>query len=155
MKIAKTTDTPPWRDRYSDLPTLSPLPLLLLLLSGLICRIMFKIFDGMFWSDPAYVTVSIRPINDNAPELSLMPLGVAYTEETPGGVRLLSDVMLVDIDHNNAFNLTALHVSLCSEKGKKDAKFEKIYSLFMNTASDYMVNHECQGLALKVKPPTG
>ena len=72
---------------------------------------MFKIFDGLFWSDPAYVTVTIAPINDNPPELSLVPAGVVYTEETAEGVPLLSEVMLSDIDHNEVFNYTALHVS--------------------------------------------
>lgn len=72
---------------------------------------MFRIFDGLFWSYPAYVTVTIQPINDNSPELTLVPLGMPYVEETPEGVALLSDVTLVDADHNEVFNLTALQVS--------------------------------------------
>lgn len=74
-------------------------------------RILFKIFDGLFWSDPAYVTVSIQPVNDNPPELSLVPVGMAYIEGTTEGVELLSNVILTDTDHNTVFNLTALHVS--------------------------------------------
>lgn len=65
----------------------------------------------MFWSQPAYVTVTIEPINDNPPELTLVPRGVAYIEGTVEGVELLSDVMLADPDHNDRFNLTGLHVS--------------------------------------------
>lgn len=72
---------------------------------------MFRIFDGLFWSHPAYVTVTIQPVNDHAPELSLVPLGVAYTEGTVEGVGLLSGLSLTDVDHNDVFNLTALHVS--------------------------------------------
>ncbi len=73
---------------------------------------MFRIFDGVFWSHPAYVSVSIEPINDNSPELSLMPLGIPYVEGVAEGVELLSDVMLDDADHNEIFNLTALYVSI-------------------------------------------
>ena len=72
---------------------------------------MFKIFDGMFWSEPAYVTVTVQPINDNPPELSLVPRGMAYVEGSPMAVELLNGVMLTDVDHNDEFNLTALHVS--------------------------------------------
>ena len=76
---------------------------------------MFKIFDGDFWSYPAYVTVTIQPINDNAPELSLVAAtDVAYTEGEDA-VILLTDVTLTDVDHNDVFNLTALHVSQLSK----------------------------------------
>ncbi len=74
---------------------------------------MFKIFDGLFWSEPAYVTVTIEPVNDHSPELTLTPLGDAYVEGAAEGaaegVQLLSDVILTDRDHNN--RLTSLHVS--------------------------------------------
>lgn len=55
------------------------------------------------------MTVSIQPVNDNPPELSLVPLGVAYIEGTAEGVELLSSIILTDTDHNTVF--TALHVS--------------------------------------------
>lgn len=90
---------------------------------------MFKIFDGLYWSDPAYVTVTIQPVNDNAPELSLVPRGVAYVEGSPAGVELLSDVMLRDIDHNEEFNLTALHVSTKLGWGKEAGGKKKAFLL--------------------------
>lgn len=34
-------------------------------------RIMFKIFDGQHWSDPAFATVTIEPVNDNQPSIQL------------------------------------------------------------------------------------
>lgn len=72
---------------------------------------MFRIFDGMFWSAPAYVTVSIQPLNDHRPELDLVPLGLPYVEGSVEGVGLLSDATtLEDVDHNDRFNLTALRV---------------------------------------------
>ena len=79
---------------------------------------MFRIFDGVFWSDPAYVSVSIEPVNDNSPELSLVPLGAPYVEGEEG-VELLSGVVLDDVDHNEVFNFTALHVS----KGRLSMRF--------------------------------
>ena len=38
-------------------------------------RIMFEIYDGEQWSDPAYATVTIEPINDHPPEIDLAPQG--------------------------------------------------------------------------------
>lgn len=38
-------------------------------------RIMFEIYDGEQWSDPAYATVTIEPINDHPPEIDLTPQG--------------------------------------------------------------------------------
>lgn len=76
-------------------------------------RIMFRIFDGKFWSAPAYVTVTIEGINDKPPELSLVPLGVPYVEGTAEGVELLSNATtLTDPDHNEIFNLASLSVSV-------------------------------------------
>ena len=71
---------------------------------------MFRIFDGMFWSQPAYVTVAIEPVNDQPPQLNLTS-DVTYVEGMEEGVVLLNDVLLTDGDHNDRFNLTALHVS--------------------------------------------
>lgn len=34
-------------------------------------RVMFKIYDGLHWSNPAYVTVTIEPVNDNTPVVRL------------------------------------------------------------------------------------
>lgn len=70
---------------------------------------MFKIFDGIFWSQPAYVTVTIEAINDNPPELSVTPRGDRFIENG-GAIDLLGDVVLTDADHNEQFNITALHV---------------------------------------------
>ena len=71
---------------------------------------MFEIHDGYMWSAPAYVTVSIEPVNDNAPEISLVPAGQPFTEGT-AGVQLLTDLILTDRDHSEVFNLTRAHVS--------------------------------------------
>ena len=38
-------------------------------------RIMFEIYDGEQWSDRAYATVTIQPVNDNAPNIDLTPGG--------------------------------------------------------------------------------
>lgn len=74
-------------------------------------RIMFEIFDGNMWSAPAYVTVSIVPINDNAPLVVLDPAGEPFIEGTGGsGVLLLNDLTLTDGDHAEVFNLTEAHV---------------------------------------------
>ena len=72
---------------------------------------MFEIFDGYMWSAPAYVTVTIEPVNDNAPEVVLEPAGLAFIEGT-SGVRLLDDLTLTDRDHAEVFNLTEANVSL-------------------------------------------
>ena len=73
---------------------------------------MFEIFDGNMWSAPAYVTVSILPVNDNPPKVELVPAGEPFVEGTTGsGVLLLSDVTLSDGDHAEVFNLTEAHVS--------------------------------------------
>ena len=78
-------------------------------------RIMFRIFDGMFWSYPAYVSVTIEPTNDNPPMLTLDPQGKPYVEGVAEGVELLRGVELTDADHNERFNFTTLHVSqLCT-----------------------------------------
>ena len=71
-----------------------------------------EIYDGIKWSAPAYVTVSIAPINDNAPVVALDPAGEPFVEETGGlGVLLLNDLTLTDGDHAEVFNLTEAHVS--------------------------------------------
>ena len=36
-------------------------------------RIMFRIFDGVHWSEPALATVTIQPVNDNQPNIQLTP----------------------------------------------------------------------------------
>ena len=73
---------------------------------------MFEIYDGIMWSAPAYVTVSIVPINDNAPVVALDPAGKPFIEGTGGsGVLLLNDLTLTDGDHAEVFNLTEAHVS--------------------------------------------
>lgn len=72
---------------------------------------MFEIYDGIMWSAPAYVTVSIVPINDNPPVVSLDPAGEPFIEGTGGsGVLLLRDLTLTDGDHAEVFNLTEAHV---------------------------------------------
>ena len=73
---------------------------------------MFKIYDGNMWSAPAYVMVSIVPINDNAPVVELVPAGQPFIEGTGGnGVLLLDDLALSDGDHAEVFNLTDARVS--------------------------------------------
>ena len=72
---------------------------------------MFQIYDGVDWSYPAYVTVTIEPVNDNAPAVDLVPANQPFIEGTDG-VQLLADVMLRDLDHSEVFNLTEAHVSL-------------------------------------------
>ena len=72
---------------------------------------MFEIYDGYMWSAPAYVTISIEPVNDNAPEIYLVPAGQPFTEGT-AGVQLLTVLILNDTDHSEVFNLTGAHVSL-------------------------------------------
>ncbi len=57
-----------------------------------------------------YVTVNVQAVNDNPPELSVTPRGDNFVENG-GPVVLLSDVVLSDADHNDIFNVTALHVS--------------------------------------------
>ena len=37
--------------------------------------IMFEIFDGELWSEPAFATVTIKPANDNQPTLQLTTSG--------------------------------------------------------------------------------
>ena len=76
----------------------------------IIFRIMFEIYDGYMWSAPAYVTISIEPVNDNAPEISLVPTSQPFTEGT-AGVQLLDDLILTDRDHAEIFNLTGAYVS--------------------------------------------
>ena len=75
---------------------------------------MFEIYDGIMWSGPAYVTVSIMPINDNPPVVSLDPAGEPFIEGIGGSgvpVLLLDDLTLTDGDHAEVFNLTEAHVS--------------------------------------------
>lgn len=71
---------------------------------------MFEIYDGSMWSAPAYVTVSIEPVNDNAPGIVLDPANVPFVE---GGeaVTLLNNLLLTDRDHAEVFNLTGASVS--------------------------------------------
>ena len=72
---------------------------------------MFEIFDGNMWSAPAYVTVSIVPVNDNAPVVALDPAGQPFIEgDGDRGVLLLKDLTLTDGDHAEVFNLTEAHV---------------------------------------------
>ena len=72
---------------------------------------MFEIYDGIMWSAPAYVTVSIVPINDNAPVVALDPADEPFIEGTRSlGVLLLNDLTLTDGDHAEVFNLTEAHV---------------------------------------------
>ena len=61
------------------------------------------------WSAPAYVTVSIVPINDNAPVVALDPANEPFIEGT-GGIRVLNDLTLTDGDHAEVFNLTEAYV---------------------------------------------
>ena len=56
-----------------------------------------------------YVTVTVQAINDNPPELVVVPRQVNFVENN-GSVELLSSVNLMDIDHNDQFNIMALHV---------------------------------------------
>ena len=73
---------------------------------------MFEIYDGNMWSAPAYVTVTIEAVNDNPPEIVLVPAGEPFIEGTAGnGVLLLTDLILTDGDHAEVFNLTEAHVS--------------------------------------------
>ena len=37
--------------------------------------IMFEIYDGEYWSEPAFATVTIEPVNDNKPHIQLTALG--------------------------------------------------------------------------------
>jgi len=72
---------------------------------------MFEIYDGEQWSHPATVTVTIVPVNDNAPSLTVTGAGEPFTEGSEG-VLLLSDLTLTDIDHPEVFNFTGAHVCL-------------------------------------------
>lgn len=72
---------------------------------------MFEIFDGNMWSAPAYVTVYIVPVNDNAPMVVLDPAGQPFIEGTGDpGVLLLNNLTLTDGDHAEVFNLAEAHV---------------------------------------------
>ena len=42
-------------------------------------RIMFEIYDGQMWSEPAFATVTIRPINDNTPQIEVTSSGEVGT----------------------------------------------------------------------------
>ena len=86
-------------------------------------RIMFEIFDGQRWSAPAFATVTIFPINDNRPHITLTPSGEVcmnifrvccafeagfvvcvqvFVEESLDSVQLLQDLNIVDMDqHEN------------------------------------------------------
>ena len=37
-------------------------------------HIMFEIYDGEHWSEPAFATVTIEPVNDNEPHIQLTAL---------------------------------------------------------------------------------
>lgn len=56
-----------------------------------------------------YVTVQVEGVNDNPPELSVVPRGDNFVENG-GPVELLRSVNLTDADNNEFFNITALHV---------------------------------------------
>lgn len=91
-------------------------------------RIMFEIYDGRMWSEPAFATVTIIPINDNMPEIALTSVGEvrkfsfchdelntvipiqAFVEGSEEAVQLLSSVTLSDMDHQERFNLTQARV---------------------------------------------
>ena len=70
---------------------------------------MFQIYDGYMWSAPAYITVSIEAVNDNAPMVDVVPANEPFIEGTDG-VQLLANVTLTDRDHSEVFNLTGAHV---------------------------------------------
>ncbi len=74
-------------------------------------RVMFEIYDGKMWSLPATVTVTIQPVNDQAPQLTVIGRGDPFVEESAEGVQLLSNVTLSDPDHPERFNFTGAHVS--------------------------------------------
>ena len=74
---------------------------------------MFEIDDGQQWSHPAYVTVTIEPVNDNSPFIVVTPADDPFVEGSRVGVQLLRDVTVNDADHPEAFNLTGAHVSIC------------------------------------------
>ena len=74
---------------------------------------MFEIYDGRQWSHPATVTVTVEPINDNAPMFDVTGRGEPFIEQSAQGVDLLSEVTLSDLDHPERFNFTGAHVSLC------------------------------------------
>lgn len=74
-------------------------------------RIVFEIFDGKQWSHPATVTVTVRPLNDNAPQLNVTGRGSPFIEGSREGVLLLSDAVLTDLDHPERFNYTGASVS--------------------------------------------
>lgn len=38
-------------------------------------RIMFEIYDGQMWSEPAFATVTIQPVNDNMPQIEVTSSG--------------------------------------------------------------------------------
>lgn len=38
-------------------------------------HIMFEIFDGEHWSEPAFATVTIEPVNDNPPSVQVTTSG--------------------------------------------------------------------------------
>ena len=38
-------------------------------------HIMFEIYDGQHWSEPAFATVTIEPVNDNEPHIQLTAFG--------------------------------------------------------------------------------
>lgn len=42
-------------------------------------QIKFEIFDGLHWSAPAFATVTIVPVNDNHPTITLTPSGEVRT----------------------------------------------------------------------------
>ncbi len=75
------------------------------------CRVMFEIYDGDQWSHPATVTVTVEPVNDQVPQLTVSTRGNPFVEESNEGVVLLSTVTLSDRDHPERFNFTGVHVS--------------------------------------------
>jgi len=74
-------------------------------------RIMFRIFDGIQWSEPAYVTITIEAINDHAPIVELTPRNESFVEQSDG-VGLLDNATLTDRDHPERFNITGAHINI-------------------------------------------
>ncbi len=80
-------------------------------INGFSCRVTFEIYDGDQWSHPATVTVTVEPVNDQVPQLTVSRRGDTFVEESNEGVVLLSTVTLSDRDHPERFNFTGVHVS--------------------------------------------
>ena len=68
-------------------------------------RIMFEISDGEQWSAPAFATITIVPVNDNHPTISLTPFGEVR-------VQLLADGFC-------EFGLRWSHAGICGGISRK------------------------------------